>query len=280
MPQGLKPDQLTEQSIGDPLKELLKKVQITLVRTSHSGNIGSAARAMKTMGLTQLGLVEPDNFPAEEANWMASGATDILDQARVYQSVSEAVADKTIVIGTSSRSRRIPTPQLTPSECATLISQLPEHQSVAIIFGREASGLDNKALDLCHYHLSVPANPEYPVMNLAMTVQVVCYEIRQALLSVKAKDLMPSAQQPRLPLPEVDWDIALASHEDLERFFSHLNSTLIQLGFINPASPRQTMRRFRRLFQRIHMDEMEVNLLRGLLTAIDRTKQGQVQESE
>ena len=267
---------------GDPLAQTLARVRMVMVRTSHPGNIGSAARAMKTMGLTDLCLVEPDHFPHEEATWLASGATDVLARATVVSDLPAAVDDSVIVIGASARQRRIPTPQLDPRDCARLISDAPPGQRVSILFGREASGLDNDALDLCHYHLCVPANPDYGVLNVAMAIQVVAYEIRQAFLKqlvlkqlvLKQEGEMAIATErqkaARMPLTAVDWDVPLASQADTERFLAHLNETLIEIGFINPDSPRQAMRRFRRLFQRIHMDEMEVNLLRGILTAVNK----------
>lgn len=258
----------------DPLKSWLDRISIVMVRTSHPGNIGSAARAMKTMGLSDLRLVSPDAFPSEEAQWLASGATDVLDSARVFDSLENAIEDAAIVIGTSARSRRIPTPELAPDTCAALAAQVPEGQRVAILFGREASGLDNSALDLCHYHLSIPGNPEYSVLNVAMAIQIVCYEMRKIAAQNQAQlhsgAAAPAAEKDRMPIANVQWDVPLATQADTERFLVHLNQTLIDLGFINPKSPRQAMRRFRRLFQRIHMDEMEVNLLRGVLTAVDK----------
>jgi tRNA (cytidine32/uridine32-2'-O)-methyltransferase len=288
--------------VSDPLKPWLDRITIVMVRTSHPGNIGSAARAMKTMGLTDLRLVSPDTFPSEEANWLASGATDVLECASVFESLSDALADVALVIGTSARSRRIPTPEQAPDACAALASRVPAGQRVAILFGREASGLDNAALDLCHYHLSIPGNPDYSVLNVAMAIQIVCYEMRKmaersgSLLSQDPEKLASASFDDQvgcdtvqqalemhgnsedgeaagpltMPIPSVQWDVPLASHQDTERFLAHLNETLIGLRFINPKNPRQAMRRFRRLFQRIHMDEMEVNLLRGLLTAVDK----------
>lgn len=256
----------------DPLKSWLDRISIVMVRTSHPGNIGSAARAMKTMGLSDLRLVSPDVFPSEEAQWLASGATDILEQAQIFENLSDAIEDVAVVIGTSARSRRIPTPELEPETCAALAARVPDGQRIAILFGREASGLDNAALDLCHYHLSIPANPEYSVLNVAMAIQIVCYEMRKVAMSCLQSGATISERETQIamPMPSVQWDVPLASQADTERFLVHLNETLIGLGFINPKSPRQAMRRFRRLFQRLHMDDMEVNLLRGVLTAVDK----------
>jgi tRNA (cytidine32/uridine32-2'-O)-methyltransferase len=226
---------------------------------------------MKTMGLSDLRLVTPDDFPSQEAEWLASGAGDVLANAKVFPALADALSDAALVIGTSARSRRIPTPQLTPDTCAKLAGQLPPGQRVAILFGREASGLDNAALDLCHYHMSIPGNPDYSVLNVAMAIQVVCYEMRKMSLSqVSDGAELVSSDQVMMPMPPVKWDVPLAAQADTERFLAHLNETLIGLGFINPKNPRQAMRRFRRLFQRMHMDEMEVSLLRGLLTSIDK----------
>ncbi len=242
----------------------LSHIKIVMVRTSHAGNIGSAARALKTMGLSQLVLVNPDQFPAPEAVWMASGAQDVVESADVYESLDAAVADCTVVIGASARNRSLPSLNLTPKECAQMISGLNSDQSVAILFGRESSGLSNSELALCHYQLVIPANEVYPVLNVAMAIQIVVYELRQASLTVS------EGVRPMMPVSATAWDTELAKVKDIEYFFEHLESTLQAISFLDPKCPKQIMARLRRLFMRVHLDEMELGLLRGILTSVQR----------
>ena len=240
----------------------LKNIRIVLINTSHPGNIGAAARAMKTMGLSQLVLVEPKDFPHEKAYFRSAGAMDVVDGARVCSSLDEAISDCQLVIGTSARTRSIPWPMMNPRQCAEIVIQEPEVNQVAILFGREDRGLTNEELQRCNSHLHIPGNPEYSVLNIAAAVQVVCYELRMASLS------------DQLDPPEwdwgVEWDAEKASSEEMRQFFVHMEETLIQLEVINPESPRQLMKRMRRLYQRSRPDQFEVGIMRGVFTAIQK----------
>jgi tRNA (cytidine32/uridine32-2'-O)-methyltransferase len=237
--------------------QALDNVRIVLVNTSHPGNIGAAARAMKNMGLSQLVLVTPKEFPSPKAQWRAANAKDILEQVRVVDDLTAAVSDCGLVVGTSARERRIPWPLLTPRECGERSVGESLRHPVAIVFGREDRGLTNEELQQCHFHVHIPANPDYSALNLGAAVQVVCYEIRLAML----------AKQEGKLLHFEDWDVPPANHEDLERYYEHLQQTLISLGFLDKDNPRQTVTRLRRLYNRIRLDEMELSILRGVLTA-------------
>jgi tRNA (cytidine32/uridine32-2'-O)-methyltransferase len=238
--------------------ELLSKIRIVLVDTSHPGNIGGAARAIKNMGLSQLWLVAPQDFPSDKALWRAASAVDVLESAIVVDTLDEALAGCGLVVGTSARDRRIPWPMLNPREFGQrAISEAKAHE-VAIIFGREDSGLTNDELHRCTYHVSIPANPEYTSLNLAAAVQVLCYEVRMAAIE---------DEEGRLPDLNT-WDIPPAKHDDLELYFQHLEQALVDIDFHDRDNPRQTMTRLRRLFGRIRLDEMELSILRGVLTAI------------
>jgi len=232
-------------------------IRIVLVNTSHPGNIGGAARAMKNMGLSRLYLVEPKEFPSEKAVWRAAGALDVLDKAVVVETLDEAIEGCGLVVGTSARERRIPWPLVDPRQCGERCWQEAGEHEVALLFGREDRGLTNEELHKCQYHVHIPANPEYSSLNLATAVQVLCYELRMAHLS----------QQEGGPLGKTEWDMPPAKSEALERYFEHLQQTLETLDFLNPDNPRQTMTRLRRLYHRIRPDEMELSILRGVLTA-------------
>lgn len=236
---------------------MLDRIRIVLVNTSHPGNIGSAARAMKTMGLGELYLVSPERFPHPKANEMASSATDVLDNAVIVDTLEEAIADCTLVVGTSARSRNIPWPLLMPREMASKVKQEPASGKTAIIFGREQSGLTNDELQHCHIHIQIPANPDYSSLNLASAVQVVAYELRLASLD-------------QTSYPD-EWDYRLATAEEMERFFNHLQEVLIAIDFLKMNAPRKLMTRLRRLFFRTRPDVMEMNILRGMLTAVQET---------
>ena len=233
-----------------------KPIRIVLVNTSHPGNIGGVARAMKNMGLDDLVLVAPARFPHEEADWRAASAGDVLERAQVVDTLEKALADCQLVIGTSARGRRIPWPVLDPRRCAErAIGAAAAGEQVAIVFGREDRGLTNEELQACNLHLHVPTHEDYPSLNLAMAVQIVCYELR--MLEVAGE----------LPESECDeWDAPFATMENMERFYQHLEQTLIEIDFLDPAAPRQLMARLRRLYSRVRLDEMELNILRGILT--------------
>ena len=236
------------------------KIRIVLVNTSHPGNIGGAARAMKNMGLAELYLVEPREYPAPRAVWRAAGARDVLANAKIVGSVDEAIKDCGLVIGTSARERRIPWPLINPRECGDKIWQEAKSHQVALLFGREDRGLTNSELQKCHYHVHIPSNPDYSSLNLATAVQVLSYEIRMASLARKDGKL-----------PEMnEWDQPLATADELELFHDHLATTMADLKFYDPDNPKQLLTRMRRLFNRTRMDKMEVSMLRGLLSAAQR----------
>lgn len=237
-----------------------ENIKIVLVNSAHPGNIGGAARAMKNMGLTELCLVQPREYPAPRAVWRAAGAADLLAKAVVVNSVDEAIADCALVIGTSARERRIPWPLINPRQCGERIWREAQHHKVALLFGREDRGLTNDELQKCNYHVHIPSNPDYSSLNLAAAVQVLSYEIRMA-------GLADSEGQ----LPDLGhWDQPAATAEDLENFHSHLAETMADLEFYDPENPKQLLTRMRRLFNRQRMDQMEVSILRGLLSAVQR----------
>ena len=237
---------------------ILDATRIVLVNTTHPGNIGGVARAMKNMGLSQLYLVAPKEYPSDRALWRAANAVDVLEKAIVVEEFDQAIADCGLVVGTSARERRIPWPLLTPRECGDRCYSEAAIHPVALVFGREDRGLTNEELHKCHYHVHIPSNPEYSSLNLAAAVQVVAYEVRMSCLN---------AEQGK-PVHFDDWDMPPANHRALEHYFLHLQQTLEKLGFWDPDNPRQTMTRLRRLYTRIRLDEMELSILRGVLTSI------------
>ncbi len=248
------------------LAPFLKKIRIVLVEPTHPGNIGGAARALKNMGLARLVLVNPKRFPDPQADWRAAGAKDLMDSAVICESVKEAIADCELVIGTSARQRRIPRPTGDPSNLAAqafdeIISG--ETSAVAILFGRESSGLTNQELELCHMHLQIPSSPEYSSLNLAMAVQVVCYELYKKF-SLQMESL--GIQGPDTEL----WDRPLATSEQIENFIEHLERVLIQSAFIEQTNPRKTINRLRRLLLRARPDQTELQILRGILSKSER----------
>lgn len=240
--------------------ERQSKIRMVLVNTTHPGNIGGAARAIKNMGLTELYLVQPREYPAPRAVWRAAGARDILANAKVVESLDEAIEGCGLVVGTSARERRIPWPLINPRECGEKIWSEAASHDVALLFGREDRGLTNSELQKCNFHVHIPSNPDYSSLNLATAVQVLAYEVRMA-----------SLQDDKGVLPAMDeWDQPLATADELELFHNHLAETMATLKFYDPDNPKQLLTRMRRLFNRTRMDKMEVSMLRGLLTAAGR----------
>ena len=234
---------------------MLDNIRIVLVNTSHTGNIGSTARAMKTMGLSNLYLVDPVSAPDGHASALAAGAGDVLANAKTVATLQEAVADCGLVVGTSARSRTHSWPMLEPRSCGRkLIEEVPDYP-VALVFGRENNGLTNEELQQCHFHVCIPANPEYSSLNLAAAVQTLCYEVRMARLE---KDAFPPTEN--------DYPL----NEDLERFYQHLEQTLTGTNFIVKNHPGMVMTKLRRLFNRARPESQELNILRGILSSIDK----------
>lgn len=225
-------------------------IRIVLVGTTHPGNIGAVARAMKNMGLTDLALVRPKIFPHAKATARASGAVDVLKNARVVETLAEAVGDCVYVAGASARSRSLAWPTLEPRECAAKFHELSQQGPVAAVFGPEKSGLSNSDLDHCDALLTIPTDPNFSSLNLAMSVQVFSYELRMA------------ATDGVLPAPASD--TPLATSAEMEHFYDHLQQVLTDIRFLDPDNPRHLMRRLRRLFVRAGVDKNEVNILRGL----------------
>ncbi|MED7816390.1 tRNA (cytosine(32)/uridine(32)-2'-O)-methyltransferase TrmJ [Vibrio cholerae] len=238
---------------------MLERVKVVLVGTTHSGNIGSAARAMKVMGLSQMVLVDPQCQVDAQAIALAAGASEIALNAQIYPTLEAAVADCGLVVGTSARSRTLEWPMLEPRECGEkLISEANQH-SVAMVFGRERTGLTNEELQLCHYHVYVPANPEYSSLNLAMAVQLLSYEVRMAYLALQQSSQSSTLQEeyPR--------------HQELERFYAHLEQVIMQTEFISAQQPGQVMNKLRRMFTRARPEAQEINILRGILTSVQKS---------
>jgi len=232
---------------------LLANIKIVLVETSHPGNIGAVARAMKNMQMANLCLVAPKIFPSAEATARAAGSDDILAKAQVCATLAEAIADCQLVIGASARCRTISWPELSPRQCAEKVIIHEPGNKVAILFGRENSGLKNHELDLCHYLLRIPCNPAYSSLNVAAAVQVVCYELFVAA----------GLEQPVL-IGDKGLD-PLASAEQMDSFYEHLQEALTDIGFMNPDKSKSIMRRLRRIYNRALLDTKELDILRGIL---------------
>lgn len=232
------------------------QIKIVLVEPSHPGNIGAVARAAKTMGVENLVLVKPKYFPDNQATVRATSAVDVLERAVVCNSLGEAVSNCTFVVGASSRERGLPCPEIVLRELGKRVWQELQHGNVAIVFGRESSGLSNEEMDLCQYATTIPTNWEFGSLNLAAAVQVICYEIFIATL-----DQAPA---------RLEDEGVLASAEELERFFEHLQEVLCGIDFLDPKQPRLLMRRLRHLYNRIRLTQVEVNILRGVLSSTEK----------
>lgn len=242
---------------------MLSNIKIVLVETSHPGNIGAVARAMKNMKMANLWLVSPKFFPSADATSRASGADDVLARATVCQSLEEAIADCSLVIGASARCRTISWPEMTPRECAEKLAVDARTAKAAIVFGRENSGLKNHELDLCRYLLRIPCNSEYSSLNLAAAVQVVCYEL-----------FIASSQPYEMQIGDKGED-PLATTAQMEMFYDHLYEALTDIGFMHPDKSKSIMRRLRRLFNRARLDIKEVDILRGILRMSQGHKRNQ-----
>lgn len=238
----------------------LANFRVVLCQTSHPGNIGSTARAMKTMGLHQLYLVNPHSFPDAHATALSTGAADLLENAVVCSTLDEALSGCAYAIGLSARQRQLSHELADVRTAASKAVRIAATQEVALVFGTEMSGLSNAELDKCQMLAMIPANPEYSSLNLAAAVQIMCYEVRMAALSAQGLEnqvLAPNVE---------DTHIELASLESVEGFYTHLEETLLHIGYLNPAAPKKLMERLRRLFAKSKLEKEEVNLLRGILT--------------
>lgn len=250
-----------------PVSASLDNINVVLVNTSHPGNIGAAARAMKNMGLRHLTLVAPQDFPSDTARWRAVSAADIVDNARVVDSLPEAIADSVLVMASSARSRSMPWPMLDPRECARqVVREAKGGEQVSLVFGREDTGLSNEELKLCNYHVQIPADPDYSSLNLAAAAMVLLYEVRMAALAGDGGE----SEEGRQYVDDA-WDVPRATAHQMELFYEHLETALVELGFHDPENPRLLMPRMRRLFGRIRPDRMELNILRGILTHIQQS---------
>jgi len=256
-------DGMTTSKIGacfsrTPIDSLttLNQIRIVLCQTGHPGNIGSTARAMKTMGLSHLCLVNPRSFPHADAHMMSAGATDILEAAQVCTSLHEALAGCNLVIGMTARKRELSHQSCSPREAAALA--IASGQQVALVFGNETSGLSNDELILCQQLVHIPANPDFSSLNLASAVQIMAYELRMALLGAPETVEHPNPYRRIKP----------ATHEEVEGFYGHLEQTLVHVGYLNPEQPKRLMSRLRRLFTRAGLHQEEVNILRGILQSV------------
>lgn len=236
-------------------------IRIVLVNTSHAGNIGAAARAMKNMCLSELYLVNPVNFPDPEATARATGADDVLANAVVCASLTDALVGCRWVVGTTARQRRIDWPTMTPRESARELISRSTAGPVALVFGRERTGLTNEEVDKCQALVSIPGNEQYSSLNVASAVQILAYEIYLASLTANDDSAV-----------EIGDFRAPAAAEDMQRFYTELEKVLIGIGFLDPDKPRKLMRRLRRLYARSEPDDNELNILRGILTAIQQTQ--------
>lgn len=234
---------------------MLNRIKIVLVETSHPGNIGAAARAMKTMGLSQLVLVSPQKFPHADATFRAAGADDLLSHAVVVSDLKDALKNCEWVIGASVRQRKLSRPLYTPKTAAEKIhTELTGN--VAIVFGRERSGLTNEELSFCHDQICIPTNPDFSSLNVASAVQVICYELRMQMLQGKNSTLKHYTDDP------------LANADEVAGFYEHLRTTLLALHFLDAKQPKKLMERLQLLFNRTHLTTTELNILRGILRAI------------
>jgi tRNA (cytidine32/uridine32-2'-O)-methyltransferase len=249
---------------------ILNSIRIVLVQTYHPGNIGAIARAMKTMGLNELYLVDPREYPAEEASNRAAGALDVLDNATVVSSLPAAIADCTQVFATSARKRNYTRPQVTAEEAAGWVQKNPK-EKIAIVFGRERMGLSNEQLGMCQQLLYIPGNPEYDVLNIGSAVQIVCYELFKQFGLHRDELIQPSTQSDDQSGMQLETESeAFASQVDMERFYQHLEGTLSDTGFLVKNHPGEAMQRLQQMFARAQPNAKELRMLRGILGSVDK----------
>lgn len=238
---------------------MLKNIRIVMLGTSHPGNIGAAARGMKTMGLEQLYLVAPKIFPHADITARAAGADDLIAKAQVVDNIEAALLGCRLVLGCSARSRSFSLPILNPSQCAEKSLELAKESPVAILFGNEQHGLSNAELQHCHFQVCIPTNPEFSSLNLAAAIQIIAYELRRCE-DLSSQRKLGSRKMTKQDLP--------ATAEDMALFYTHLEQTLIAIHFLDPSNPRKLMERLHRFFNRAQPETLELNILRGILTAV------------
>lgn len=241
---------------ADNTPDFLDRVRVVLMRTTHPGNIGATARAMKTMGLSRLVLVQPASFPDPVADARASGAQDVLEKAQVVATLSEALQGTVLSAALTARRRELSLEPTTAREAAPELLRHARVGEVALVFGTEASGLSNEEVALCGLPVSIPANPAYSSLNLAAAVQLLCYEMRLAALDGAVLQSSPPEE--------------VARFEEVEGFHAHLEQAMRESGFYHPDSSRRLLPRLRRLFGRVRLERDEINILRGILAALQR----------
>jgi tRNA (cytidine32/uridine32-2'-O)-methyltransferase len=247
-------DNRSDGGLSQNARGCLEEVRVVLINTTHPGNIGAAARAMKVMGLSSLHLVTPKIFPHAEATARASGADELLQAVTLHASLDSAVAGCGLVLGTSARLRSLAMPQLDARAAARQVLAEAGQHGVALLFGRERYGLTNQEMQRCHALVHIPSNPDYASLNLAQAVQILAYELRMAALGGDGQVLDALGWEPVDGL-------------QMERFYEHLEQALLDIRFLNPKQPKRLMMRLRRLFNRARPDQNEINILRGILTA-------------
>ena len=254
----------------------LSHVRIVMVNTTLPANIGSALRAMKTMGLCKLVLVSPKTYPHPDIDALAAGATDLIEQIEIVETLEDAIKDCHIVFGTSARSRTIPWPLLDarPAAQKSMKAVLQEQQEVAVIFGREDRGLTNEELALANFHVTIPVNTEYGVLNVAQAIQIICYEMRIAATELMEHEVDDKATMKVTEDDAMEWDEPLVTHEQMEQFYPHIQKMLEEIEFLDPKNPRLLPLRLRRLFGRIQLDRMEYHLLRGIFSRVQALNKG------
>jgi tRNA/rRNA methyltransferase len=239
------------------LRSPLERIRIVLSHPSHPGNIGAAARAMKTMGLSRLYLVNPKIFPDAQADAMATGATDVLTRATVCSSLAEALIGTVAATALTSRRRELATAPVWARQAAGELVTMTAAGEVALVFGNETAGLSNEEVSLCKHWALIPTSPDYKSLNLAQAVQILCYELRLAAVDVGVPPMVTEAGEP-------------ASHEEVEALIAHLERAAVSSGFLDPAKPKRLMPRMRRLFSRAGLEKEEVNILRGMLASFEK----------
>ena len=254
----------------------LSHVRIVMVNTTLPANIGSALRAMKTMGLSKLVLVAPKTYPHPDIDALAAGATDLIEQIEIVETLADAIKDCHLVFGTSARSRTIPWPLLDarPAAEKSISAVVNDQQEVAVVFGREDRGLTNEELAMANYHVTIPVNTDYGVLNVAQAIQVICYEMRMATLAAVESAEDEAATMPVTDTESMQGDEPLVTHEQMEQFYPHIEKMLAEIEFLDPKNPRLLPLRLRRLFGPIQLDRMEYHLLRGIFSRVQALNNG------